>query len=395
MRRHSLFQSLIVFIIIGIGAMFAITRSAPLHPMSTGADEDTPRNVILLIGDGMGLSQLAAASLLEYGPAGGFTIETMTHIGLVRTSAADRLVTDSGASATAFATGYKTAYYGISMEPGGVVLRTLFEAAEGKGMATGVMTTTALYDATPAAFTAHAERRNELGSIIRQMADSRTDVMFGGDGDLLAEAAAGRVDAAAIIDALRSPERDDLLFVTSADAIDAAGAGRVLAMFPRREPGGDSVYGPPLEELLILALQRIGDHPGGFILMVECEETDSAGHANDTERLVRGVKELDRAVKLALDFAEERGDTLVLVTADHDTGDAKIIADRTDRMKPIVEWTTTDHSAEWVPIFAYGPGATRFTGVIDNTNIARRLGALLDLPDFPKRILPESTDASK
>lgn len=396
MRCHSMFQSLVAFIMIGIGAMLVVNRSERIVTIRSGSEDVAPRNVILLIGDGMGLSQLAAASLLEHGPAGGFAIESMHHIGLVRTSAADRLVSDSGASATAFATGHKTMYYGVSMEPGGIVLRTLFEAAEDKGMATGVMTTTALFDATPAAFIAHAERRSEFASIIRQMADSRTDVMLGGDGNLIAEAAAGRLDADAIVSDLRSGAREDFHFVTTSDAIEAAGPGRIMAMFPRRKPNvsdanDEDVYGPALDTLLRLALSRIGDHPQGFMLVVECEETDSAGHANDTDRLVRGVKELDRAVKLALAFAEERGDTLVIVTADHDTGDAKIIADRTDRMKPIVEWTTKDHSAEWVPIFAAGPGAARFTGVLDNTEVGRRIGELLNLPDFPKRTLPEAT----
>jgi alkaline phosphatase len=350
---------------------------------SVVVDEETqPRNVILVIGDGMGVGQISTASALLHGPEGGLAIDKAPVTGFVVTHTGNTLVTDSAASATAMATGFKVPKKAISILPDGSVPVTIFEAAEAIGMSTGLVTTSGLVDATPAGFTSHAEKREHYSDILEDMLASRVELLIGGDwaDHDKAPRDAGFQEMLGRIDDLGS----DAGYTVVRDGAELDSTqGPVLALFPPREGGGGSAHGPPLIDVVNFAIDRLENAEKGFLLLVESEVTDGMGHSNNIAGLTEGIRELDTAVESILAWAEPRGDTLVLVTADHDTGGLGIVdGDYRDGVAE-VRWATEDHTGQWVPLFAFGPGSEYFNGVIDNTDIGILIAKLLRIEDFP------------
>jgi alkaline phosphatase len=354
----------------------------PRQPLQTAATElqARPRSVILIIGDGMGLGQVSSTSALLQGPAGGLALEQAPVVGLVQTFAADNLVTDSAAAASAMATGFKTNCKMVSQLADGSEPLTLFEAAAAKGLATGVVTTSGLMDATPAAFTAHESHRNNEAAILTDQLRSGTDLMIG--------AAWGHLDhideepeLAAALDQARTAGYS---LVTSEAELQAASIPLVALLLP--DPESPDRGDAPLPSLVSKAIAELAGTGQGFVLLVEQEETDQWGHDNDIRGVVAGAAELDAAIKVVLELTEHDPEILVLITADHDTGGLGLVRNRSSMAMADVRWTSDEHTSTWVPLFAFGPGAERFNGVLDNTEIARRLGELLELQGFPAGI---------
>jgi len=343
------------------------------------ATDQAPHNVILLLGDGVGLGHLATGSALIFGPRGGLAVESAPITGLVRTSASNNLVTDSAAAGSAMATGLKTHTGTISHQPADGEPVTLFERAKARGMAVGFVTTSGLADATPATFLAHSESRYDFASILAQILRSDADVLIGGTFERHLKAMS-QPDYLALLDRAESVVGDGRRVVRSGAELATAGAP-VVALFPPR-PGSRYIHGPPLVESVDRALDLLAGNPSGFLLVVESEETDEGAHAKDLERVLDGLRELDAAVVRALAFASDRSDTLVLVTADHDTAGIAITDGGFDDGIADVRWTDEGHLGTWVPLFAFGPGAGRFSGVLDNTDIGRRIADLLGVEGF-------------
>ncbi|MEJ2190374.1 MAG: alkaline phosphatase [Acidobacteriota bacterium] len=182
---------------IGVGNIVLRTQRGVSYPLSPPAPstqvdnelkepqipepQQRPRNVILFIGDGMGMGHVSAASDLLIAPGASLAMTDTTNIGLMRTWAANNLTTDSAASGTAIATGYKTAKKAVGVLADGREVRNLIEAARARGMAAGVMTTSGLVDATPASFLAHVDNRDDFAAIFEQALDSGAEVLIGGD----------------------------------------------------------------------------------------------------------------------------------------------------------------------------------------------------------------------
>lgn len=324
------------------------------------------RNVVLILGDGMGLTQIAAAAIRELGPDGRFEFERFPVTGLFATRPAGGLVTKSDAAATALASGVKTTNGRLGEGPDGRRLGTLLEAARDAGHPTGLVTTSSIVDATPAAFVAHVGARYDYGRIAEQLAAGRVDLLAGGGLELVAP---------------EGPERGPLAeaaargvaIVTDAAAWRAADRLPVWAIFPGSELGERPLH-PDVGELAETGLRLLGaeaERRGrGFFLMIEEEGIDTAGHARDFERMARAVARLDRAAAAAARFAAADGSTLVVVTGDHSTGGLEIDSTSTaDRLR--VAWASSKHGGEPVPAFVYGPpaAAAAFTGVHDNTEI--------------------------
>jgi alkaline phosphatase len=352
----------------------AVTRYERLHRTSFNVDEDSIRNVILFIGDGLGMTQLSTALALNHGAGSQTALTLMPVTGVARTFSSNNLVTDSGAGATALATGFKTINKGISMTPERIVVKTLLEALRGEEKRVGLITTSYLVDATPAAFTAHVPHRDDYKAIAEQMITVGADLLVGGDGDTFPP------------ESVAAAEAQGYAVVRSPQALAALPDGTpTLALWSEREDA-ISTYGPPLQGLVRRAIDHLRPHPQGFLLIVEQEQTDVAGHSNRLDLLTRGVAELEEAVEVALDFAEAEGGTLVLVTADHDSGGINVVEAPFAEQEAEVRWTTFRHTAQWVPVFAAGPGALAYTGVLDNTEVPRILARQMNLTDFPTRI---------
>ena len=352
----------------------SVERWQRLRRTSFGVDEDSIRNVILFVGDGLGMTQLSTALALNHGAGSQTALTLMPVTGVARTFSSNNLVTDSGAGATALATGFKTLNKGISMTPERVRVKTLLEALRGEEKRVGLLTTSYLVDATPAAFTAHVMDRDDYQTIAGQMVAVGADLLMGGDGETFPPQAVAAAEARGYA-VVRSPQ-----------ALEALPDGTpTLALWSERDDA-IATYGPPLPGLVRRAIDHLRPDPEGFLLIVEQEQTDVAGHWNRLDQLTRGVAELEEAVEVALDFAEAEGGTLVLVTADHDSGGINAVGAPFGDGEAEVRWTTFGHTAQWVPVFAAGPGALAYTGVLDNTEIPRILARQMNLGDFPTRI---------
>ncbi|WP_420454427.1 alkaline phosphatase [Rubrivirga sp.] len=272
---------------------------------------DGPRNVVLMIADGFG----PASATLGAGAKGAPLAFDSLLVGAVETSATDSRVTDSAASATAYACGIKSYNGAIGVGPDGAPCRTVLEAAEAAGLATGLVATSRITHATPASFAAHVEQRAQEDEIARQLAASGVDVLFGGGrrffpADLLAEMG-GRWAVA-----------------TDRAGYDALGATPAAALLAddhlAYEIDRDQTDQPSLAELATRALDLLAASPDGrergFFLMVEGSRIDHAGHANDPAAHLRDILAYDAAVAAVLDWAARDGRTLVVSTADHETG---------------------------------------------------------------------------
>jgi len=334
----------------------------------------TPHNVILFVGDGMGTGHLAAAGAYRNGRPGRLVFERFPHHARVTTTNLSGAVTDSAAAATAMATCVKTLNGVISVAlPGdGQPLPTVLEAFQSLGKRTGLVTTSTLTDATPAAFGAHAvDRGDDAGIADHYLSKTRPHVLLGGGSPALAPQAAAAAGYTVVQD------------LAGLLAVDPA-AERVAGLFgdgpmPSAEDGLGAL--PSLADMTRAALAALEPHPNGFFLLVEEEGTDTFAHLNDLRRTVRAVLELDDAVEVARAWAERRRDTLVVVTADHETGGLTDVRDKGAGRLPAARWTTPNHTDRRVPIFAAGPTAERVVGSLDNTGLAP---LLLETPLMPR-----------
>ncbi|MCY1076424.1 alkaline phosphatase [Archangium lansingense] len=322
----------------------------------------TPKNIVLVVGDGMGPSHFAAARLLrgEDFQAGRFPVT-----GLVATRSASSRVTDSAAAATAMATGVKTNNRMLGVDSEGQPRTTLLELAEGEGRSTGLVTTAVFWDATPAAFAVHTASRENVAAIIGQLLGSSVDVLAGSGAELFGKNGLPALPTAAA--------QHGWSLITEPAALASAPSTKVLAAFPSQRNDVD-VPEARLPELARWALERLSKDPDGFFLVVEHEGTDRASHTNTAADLMTSLRSFDETVGVVAEFARERGDTLVLVAGDHETGGLRVVEDASGALA--LEFGTSLHTGSLVPIFALGPGAEHFGGLYENAEIARKVRAL-------------------
>ena len=309
---------------------FALLAAAPALAQPVPArDAARPKNVVFLIADGFGPASETLARAAYGRPLALDAIRT----GAVSTDATDSRVTDSAASATAYACGIKTYNGGIAVAPDGAPCRTVLEAARDAGLATGLVATSRVTHATPAAYAAHVPQRADEAEIAAQMVAARLDVLFGGGARFFAPAAQGgsRTDGR---DLRREMLAQGVVVTTTRAGFDAlrdAPAAALLAPDHMayeidRDETGDSLRAgePSLAEMATKALDLLAATPQGrsrgFFLMVEGSRIDHAGHANDAPAHLRDILAYDAAVAAVLDWARRDGATLVVSTADHETG---------------------------------------------------------------------------
>jgi alkaline phosphatase len=338
--------------------------------LGASAGEERPKNIVFLIGDGMGVAHLTLGDLA----LGGLSAERMPVGGLVRTVPYGGLVTDSAASGTAMVSGTKTRNRMISISPEGDTLKTVFEFAEERGLSTGLVATSSITHATPAVFVAHVSDRGMEPEIARQMTRSGVDLLMGGGwAYFVPKSVAG------------SKRTDDLDLM--AELMERIPVARSIAeMHGLGEVSSAAVFLAPREcppaserewtlaELTSKALEILSRNDKGFILMVEGSQIDWSGHDRDGEGIRHEMIDFDGAVGAALDFAEEDGETLVIMTSDHETGGLSLNGTEdysSVMMEPV--FTTDVHTIEMVPLFAFGPGAAAFGGIHDNTSIGTAL----------------------
>ena len=255
------------------------------------------------------------------------------------------------------------------MDSDSAALQTVLEVARSEGWATGLVATSSVTHATPAAFAAHVRHCGMYQEIARQMARSRINVLLGGGRQDFN--AATREDGEDLIAQLKRRavyvEDPDTFLALDMDTIPA-----LVGLFAANHPGPATERRPNLAELTDGALDLLEEDPDGFFLMVEGSQIDWMGHDNAPLRqVVAEVQDFDLAILRALRFQERRANTLIIVTADHSTGGLALHPDEEGVMA--AHYTTKGHTAGLVPLFARGPEADEFAGVIDNDRVGRVL----------------------
>ena len=358
---------------IGVGALHeastvASPSSAPAGPAALGgispaSEYSVLKNVVLLIGDGMGFEQVKAAGMYAHGAPGTLPFEAFPHRAEMTTHSADSPVTDSAAAATALATGRKVnnGVVSVAHPGGGGELKTLLEHFGYRGRGTGLVTTADVTHATPAAFGAHRPSRHNLSGIFADYLNvTRPNVLFGGAGDGIPAASVAEAGYALVTDR------------AGMQALGPEAGAMVCGRFgedhlPYEYDGLGPL--PRLSEMTTSALSMLGSGTEGFFLMVEGGRIDHAGHDNDIGRNVLETLGFSDAVRVVADWALGRSDTLVLVTADHETGGLKVLRNNGRGNLPTVSWSTTGHTHARVPVYAWGVNARYVSGVIDNTDL--------------------------
>ena len=330
-----------------------------------------PKNIILLIGDGTGLSQLSASLYYNKNTS---NYLRFNQISLMKTSSANDLITDSAAGATAFASGVKTNNGVLGLDKNLNTVPTIVEVLSRKGFATGVIATSSIVHATPAAFYAHVQSRRNYEEIALSLVNSEIDFFAGGGLDFFTQ----RKDKKNLIETL---EKKGFTINATGLPIQTKPVfnykqGYLLApdgMPKMLEGRGDFL--PNATSLAIETLSQLSET--GFFLMVEGSQIDWGGHANNTDYLISELIDFDKAIGVALDFAQTNKNTLVIVLADHETGGFTLASDNGDYNKIKPTFSTNGHSATMIPVFAKGPGQELFSGIYENTAVFDKMTSLL------------------
>jgi len=413
-------------------AIVLIAVLLALSFVTVRAESSEPKNVIFMIGDGMGVNHVT----LTRAVAGELNMDKLPYGGIMTTYSMDSLITDSAAAGTALATGYKTNNGIISQTPEGEKLKTSLEAAKEAGKSTGLVTTTRITHATPAVFATHIDDRDKENEIAEQLLTAGVDVLLGGGLRHFLPAGEGkREDSLNLVSEFINA---GYTFVDDREGLFTADSSPLLGLFTMSHMSYEldrEEEEPSIAEMTEKAIELLSKNEEGFFLMVEGGRIDHAAHANDAASVVADTIAFDDAVGKALDFARANGETLVVVTADHSTGGLTLgsgaeqwynyeplksisisfesfapllngqntkelfesyfgISLREEEIEMIDEavktkdlyaieasiaqvvsartnivFTTTQHDGGAVPIFSYGPRAESFSGFMDNTEV--------------------------
>lgn len=319
-----------------------------------------PRNVILLIGDGMGLNQLAAADLVNRG----LSITQLKYTGFQRTQAKGNFITDSAGAGSALATGQKTPNRSIATNGAGQPNTSITEILLPAGKACGIVTNGSVADATPAVFYGHADERDNTDEITAWLTRTQPDFLAGSGHQLFTSRKDGRN--------LKAELQNTYQFADSIGQELRLGK-KVILLDERLAEATTPNSLTLLAQTTAQAIDHLGRNKKGFFLMVEGAKIDYAGHANSFAASVIETLGFDLAVQQALRFADSNGETLVIVTADHETGGLSLIGGDTTGRRISGVYASDDHTPVFVPVLAYGPGAASFTGVYENTDIFHKI----------------------
>lgn len=332
-------------------------------------DHAEVKNLIYLIGDGMGLAQMAMLEIEnDYVPT---AFSEADHVSLIATRSANNRVTDSAAAGTALASGTKTNNSMLGISPDSVYLYSMMEDARDKGLATGLVVSCYLQHATPGAFYAHVERRHMIEQITGDLVASNFDLMIGGGSRWLTE------EHRTIL-----TDRGYTLAFTQEEAL-AAETTPLLAMVAEEYLPQAPERGEFIPQATAKALELLSKNEEGFMLMVEGSQIDGAGHGNNAAHLLAEMQDFEKVIRLAVDFADTHPGTLVVVVADHETGGLSMPSGKSDftlsESGIDYRFSTGSHSAIRVPAYFYGTGSDQFKAMMDNTELANRIKELMKL----------------
>ena len=351
------------------GSIEGVTPQGSYHPTySSDGAAYLPKNIILMIGDGTGLAQIAAGYFANNEE---LTYANLKHMGWVTTKSSNRFITDSAASGTAYSLGCKTYNGAVGVDDEKRPQPNIPERISAEGIISGVVSTDDLSGATPAAFFAHQPSRSMGDEIWAEMAGSRLSYFAAGSKESFEKRP----------ESTRKAITKAFTVVNSLDDPAIKDAAKVGVLPPHKETGyivdGRTDFLPRATRQAIDFLHSRTRGDKGFFLMVEGARIDKACHGNDFPSAVKELLDFDLAIAEAVKFADENGETLVVISADHETGGLVVWNGTPAEGKVEGVFITGGHTATPVPIFAYGPHAQDFMGVQVNEQVAQKILRLL------------------
>ena len=376
--KHGILISLTAILWLGC-SRFSSKAELPAWEIESTTSEG-PKNIILMIGDGMGITQISAGM---YASRRKMALEYFPVVGLHKCYASNNLITDSAAGATAFACGVKTYNGAIGVGPDTTRVTSILEEAESKGMATGLVATSTIVHATPASFIAHQKSRKLYEEIAGQFLETEIDFFVGGGKKYFDRRTVDNRNLYQELEAKGYTVSD--YFKEGFPDGDLIDYSRNFAYFTAdNEPlpytkGRD--YLVPVTKVAPEFLKQHNEG-SGFFLMIEGSQIDWGGHANDADYIISEMQDFDRAIEAALNFAKRDGQTLLIVTADHETGGFSINpGSKKDSL--FTGFTSGNHTGSMIPVFAYGPGSELFAGIYENYDIYFRMRQALGFGPSP------------
>jgi alkaline phosphatase len=352
-----------LFLILAIVASYLV----PVNSFCQSVENNRPKNIILMIGDGMGINHIHAAS---YAVPYQLNVMRCTNTAFARTASANDDITDSAAAGTALACGEKTNNGYTGSDSTGKPLKSILKYAEENNLATGIVVTCDITHATPASFYANTTSRYQSDLISRHLIHTGIDIIVGGGYDKFAN----QGDTLNLIDSLAAEKYE---IIRSIDELKGSKSNKIAALlYPKHPPKYTEGRGDMLTVSTAKALDILSKDKDGFFLMVEGSQIDWGGEGNDFDYMINELIDFDKAVGLALDYASKDPETLVIITADHETGGLVLIEDEQDKSKMIPMFSSRKHTGAPVAVFAFGKGAESFSGVIENTDIFKKMLSL-------------------
>lgn len=326
-----------------------------------------PKNIILFIGDGMGLAHIYATMTAN---GGSLFLQNFIHCGYSRTYSSSDYITDSAAGGTALSSGVKTYNGAIGVTPDKQPVPSIRELAEKKGLKTGLVSTSAINHATPASFIAHQASRGSYEDIAADFLKSNIDVFIGGG----VKSFENRKDGRNLTQELKEKGYQVLYKI---EDIQKVTTGKLAGLTAEEHNPPMPERGEMLVPATETAIHLLAQGKKGFFLMVEGSEIDFLAHNNNAPGVIRETLDFDRAIGAALAFAAKNKETLIVVTADHETGGMTINGGNNKTGDVTAKFTSPEHTGVCVPVFAFGPGAEQFGGFMENTEVAKKMMKLL------------------
>lgn len=323
-----------------------------------------PKNIILMIGDGMGVTQVYAGMTVN---KGSLNIEQCKNIGFSKTNSSSDYITDSGAGGTAISTGSKTYNGAIGVDHDTIPQKTILEYAEDNDKTTGLVATSTITHATPASFIAHTKLRYMYEAIAADFLKTDIDVFIGGGLDHFNK----RSDS---LDLTTSLTEKSYQLVYNLDGLEKIKSGKLAGLIYE---GAPPKYSEGRGEMLSIssnkAIEILKQNKEGFFLMIEGSQIDWGGHGNDAKYVVDEMLDFDRTIGEVLEFAKADGNTLVIITADHETGGMTLTGGSIEKGEVEAAFSSGHHTSVMVPVFAFGPGSDDFRGIYENTELFNKM----------------------
>lgn len=326
------------------------------------------KNVILMIGDGMSLMHVYTAWAANRGK---LWLENAQATGLSKTWAVKKLVTDSGSGGTSLATGVKTVYHAVGVDPEGKPLTSLVDVAKELGKDAGMAVTCRLWDATPCDFCCHNIDRDKEEELVGDYPTSGVDFVFGGGAQKFTNRKDGR-------DIFKELQKKGYHVSRTLDDFFAYDKNsRIFAVPYDKDTPLPDERGDLLARASMKGISLMNQNKNGFFMMIEGSQLDDYGHFNQLDMLMKETLDFDQTVGEVMKWAAKDGETLVVVTADHETGGLTLVNGNKDEGRVECCFSSKDHTGAMVPVYAFGPGAENFTGIFENTDVFKKIKKLM------------------